>query len=147
MGRPSDFSQETADLLCERLASGQSLREICRSDDMPHASTVCRWLGKEEHAAFREQYARSREAQADTIFDEILEIADDGSNDWMERKTRDEENLGWQFNGEAAKRSQIRIDARKWMAGKLAPKKYGDKQQVETTGTMTIQIGKEFSGI
>ena len=77
------FSQEMADTICERIANGESLRSICDPDDMPAASTVCLWLSK--NPRFAEQYARAREAQADTIFDEILDIADDARNDWMAR--------------------------------------------------------------
>jgi len=127
-GRPSKFTQALADRICERLVDGESLRSICCAEDMPHISTVCRWLGQNE--SFREQYARAREAQADTLFDEILDIADDASNDWMERKTQEEgasENAGWVLNGEHVQRSKLRIEARKWMAAKMAPKKYGEK--------------------
>lgn len=129
-GRPSDFTQETADAICERLANGESLRKICTSDDMPGQSTVFRWLTV--HVGFREQYAKAREAQADALFDEILDIADDGSNDWMKRNNPD--NPGYAENGEAMARSRLRVDARKWMAGKLRPKVYGDKTTTELTG-------------
>lgn len=130
MGRPSKFSTSVAEAICQRLAEGESLRSICTSEDMPVQSTVFRWLVKNEE--FREQYTRAREAQADTLFDDILDIADDARNDWMER--RGEEDAGWQANGEHIQRSRLRVDARKWMAGKLAPKKYGDKQQMQVAG-------------
>jgi hypothetical protein len=129
-GRPSDYTDAVADKICERLALGESLRGICQDEDMPGLSTVFRWLAANE--AFREQYARARETQADTIFDEILDIADDGHNDWMLRKYGDDER--WVENGEVLRRSALRIDARKWMAGKLRPKKYGDKVQQEISG-------------
>lgn len=128
MGRPSDFSQEKADAICERLIEGESLRSICLVDDMPHASTVCRWLAKD--ADFREQYAHAREAQADTLTDEMLDIADDGTNDWMERKNDEGDVVRVEYNGDAVQRSKLRIDTRKWYASKLAPKKYGDKVQL-----------------
>lgn len=115
--------------ICGRIANGESLRQIADDKDMPAASTVFVWLN--EDAAFAEQYARAREAQADAIFDEILLIADDGRNDWMERKDQEDANMGWRENGEALNRSRLRIDARKWMAGKLRPKKYGDKIELE----------------
>ena len=128
--RAGSFTQEMADKICDRLANGESLRAICRDDDMPPTSTVCKWLS--ERPEFVEQYARAREAQADAIFDEILEIADDASNDWMERFG--DENAGWQANGEHIQRSKLRIDSRKWMASKLAPKKYGERITNEITG-------------
>lgn len=106
---------------------------------MPSKGTVMRWLA--ENQSFQDQYTHARNAQADTIFDEIIDIADDGSNDWMRRNGQDEEPQ-WVFNGEAARRSQIRIDARKWMAGKLRPKKYGEKLEVEATiSHVNVTIG------
>ena len=123
MGRPSTYSDEMADAICERLADGESLRSICRDEGMPDKATVFRWLAANE--VFRDQYARAREAQADALFDDVLEIADDARNDWMVRNGDDD--LGWQMNGEHIQRSRVRIDARKWMAGKLRPKVYGDK--------------------
>lgn len=130
MGRPSDFTQETADIICGRIMSGESVRSICSDADMPDQRTVYRWLASNE--MFRQQYAHAREIQADTLFDDVLEIADDARNDWMER--RGEEDAGWSVNGEHIQRSRLRVDARKWMAAKLAPKKYGDKVTTEVTG-------------
>jgi len=128
MGRPSDYEQVIADIICEHIADGVSLREICRGEDMPNKATVFRWLAA--HAEFRDQYARAREAQADTLADELLDIADDGDNDWMERKGEDGQSLGWKENGEAIQRSKLRVDTRKWIASKLKPKKYGEKLAV-----------------
>jgi len=129
-GRPTDYSDKIAARICARIAAGESVRTICRDEDMPGASTVFLWLSK--HEGFVEQYARAREAQADAIMEDILDIADDATNDWMER--RGEEDAGWALNGEHIQRSKLRVDARKWMAGKLAPKKYGDRASVELTG-------------
>lgn len=120
-GRPSDFTQEIADVICEKLADGESLRKICLGEDMPSKSAVFRWLL--DRPDFRDQYARAREAQADAIADEILDIADDGSNDFMGEDEK--------YNGDAVQRSRLRVDARKWFAGKLAPKKYGDSTMVK----------------
>lgn len=122
MGRPSTFSQETADAICQRLIEGESLRTICKAEEMPGASTVFRWLSENE--AFREQYARAREAQADHMAEEILQIADDGSNDTYQ--TDD----GEQVNHDVIARSRLRVDARKWLAAKMAPKKYGERLAV-----------------
>jgi hypothetical protein len=136
MGVPSTFTQEIADSICAQLSEGMSLREICRQDGMPSKTTVMRWLHAD--AAFRDQYARAKEIGIEAIAEDILDIADDASNDWMERRDAEGANAGWQFNGEAARRSQIRIDARKWLLAKLAPKKYGDKVDVNHGGGLTI---------
>lgn len=116
-GRPSEYSEAVADAICLRLANAESLRKICLSDDMPCQTTVFKWL--RQHEEFAQQYARAREAQADALFDECLDIADDGSNDYM--------GEGETYNGDAVQRSRLRIDTRKWMAGKLRPKVYGEK--------------------
>lgn len=116
-GRPSSYSDEIADRICESLVDGKSLRSICLAEDMPGISTVFRWLASNE--SFREQYERARDAQADTLADEIIDIADDGSNDFMGEDEK--------YNGDAVARSKLRVDARKWVAAKLKPKKYGDK--------------------
>lgn len=129
-GRPSDYAQDVADIILERIADGESLRAICADDAMPARSTVRRWLAA--HEEFRHQYTLARVEQADTLFDEILNIADDGTNDWMAVNRGDDQR--WVENGEALGRSRIRIDARKWLAGKLAPKKYGEKQSFELSG-------------
>jgi len=121
--------------ICGLIGEGVSLREICKQDDMPDRMTVFRWLSDSE--AFRDQYAHAREVQADTIFDEILQIADDARNDWMERN--DEGNAGYDFNGEHVQRAKLRIEARKWMAGKLRPKKYGDKIDMNVSGGLVIE--------
>ena len=132
----AEFSQTIFDAICDRIANGESLRSICEDSDMPNKETVRRWLRDGED--LRAQYARAREIQADTLFDEMLDIADDARNDWMEK--RGEDDAGWVANGEHIQRSRLRIDARKWMAGKLRPKVYGDKLDLSSTdGSMTPQ--------
>lgn len=135
-GRPSSYTDEIADLICERIAEGESLRAICADDGMPNRATVFRWLGVNE--IFRDQYARAKEAQAEALADEIVEIADDGRNDWMTRRQGDDEVLV--PNTEHMQRSRLRVDARKWVASKLLPKKYGDRLDVESKGSLTITI-------
>ncbi len=124
LGRPSDYNEETALKICERLAEGESLRAICLDDDMPSKSSVFRWL--DANQSFRDQYARAREFQADTMADEIQDIADDGTNDWMEKRLNDGSVIEV-VNHEHIQRSRLRVDTRKWVASKLKPKKYGDK--------------------
>jgi len=120
MAGVTTYTPEIGDKICERLADGESLRKICASDDMPNKATVFRWLAG--NATFRDQYACAREVQADTLADEIVDIADDGSNDYMET-----EQGGVKYDGDAVARSKLRVDARKWVASKLKPKVYGDK--------------------
>lgn len=127
MGRPSDFTEEITAKICERIANGESLRRICLDDGMPVMSTVFQWLTR--HEMFKEQYAHAREAQADTLADEIVDIADDGSRDY--KVDEDGRQL---VDHDHITRSRLRVDARKWIASKLKPKKYGDKVENTLSG-------------
>lgn len=71
----------------------------------------------------KEAIARAREHGEDVLAAGCLEIADDGTNDWMERA----ENKGWEFNGENVQRSKLRIETRLKLLAKWNPKKYGDR--------------------
>lgn len=122
MGRPSDYSEEIADLICDAIADGKSLIDICASDSMPSARTVYRWLADESRAEFCHRYARAREAQADKLAAEILQISDYGIND-----TQIDDEGRVIVDHDVIARSRLRVDSRKWLASKLAPKKYGDK--------------------
>jgi hypothetical protein len=132
-GRPSTYSPEIAAFICSRISNGESVRKICDDPDMPASSSIFKWLI--EHKEFSEQYTRAREAQMDAMVEEIIEIADDSAND----STFDEEGNSRQ-NSEWINRSRLRVDTRKWLMSKLAPKKYGDKIQQEHTGTLGVQL-------
>lgn len=134
-GRPSDYSVETTTQICIRLGLGESLREICRDEAMPDKSTVMRWLAS--HSEFRDQYASAREAQADYYAEEIIEISDDGSNDWMERQRSDGSTEEVE-NKEILNRSRLRVDTRKWLMARMAPKKYGDKLDIDQKTTHEV---------
>lgn len=113
IGRPTLFTDELAAHICAEIAAGRSLRDICSDAGIPSQTTVFRWLS--EGKDFREQYAHAREAQMDAMAEDILEIADEG-------------------NEEDVQRAKLRIDTRKWLMSKMAPKRYGDKQQMQLTG-------------
>lgn len=132
MARPSDYSQELADRICAQLAEGNSMRTVCKADDMPCTATVFNWLRTKP--GFLEQYTRAKEESADALSDEMLDIADDSTNDWMERLDKDGQGIGYQVNGDHVQRSRLRIETRKWLASKLKPKKYGDKVDLTHSG-------------
>lgn len=75
----------------------------------------------------------------DLMAEEILDIADDGTNDWMEKKDDEDNCIGWRENGEAVQRSKLRVDTRKWLMSKLAPKKYGEKQEIKHSGSIGLE--------
>lgn len=137
MGRPSDYSESLADAICTQIADGKSLRSICEADGMPDRGTVFRWLAKSEAGdkVFSHQYAHARQVQADVLFEEILEIADEEVT--MVKKSKhqpssDDEDAEIEvcFDPTAVQRNRLRVDSRKWMAGKLRPKVYGDKMEL-----------------
>jgi len=131
-GRPTWDTPETKDAIILLVTQGYSLRAIGRMDGMPSRETIAMMLAKDPD--FSGQYARAWQASADIDFEEMYEIADDGSNDWMEMHDRKGEFIGYQVNGEALGRSKLRIDQRKWAASKKAPKKYGDKLDLSVGG-------------
>ena len=117
IGRPSTYSEYIANVICERISLGESLRAICREDDFPDKVTVLRWLQK--HPEFRTQYAQARDEQADTYFDMIIDEA---------------------FNSHDAQIGRLRVDALKWVSSKLAPKRYGDRIEHEHTGEQKLTL-------
>ncbi len=130
-GRPSIYSEELAKKICKRIAQGESLRRICFSDEMPNASTVHEWV-LDDKEGFSKKYARARQMQAEDMFDEILEISDDGSNDYMTiTKGNTEYNVE---DREVTNRSRLRVDSRKWYLSKVLPKKFGEKVDVTSGG-------------
>lgn len=124
IGRPTTFSQHIADVICIRIAEGESLREIVKDEGMPDRSTVYDWLLR--HSAFADQYARAREEQADTLADEIIAIADE-QPEVIAVTNKQGELIEHKLDGAFLQWQKNRIDARKWTAMKLKPKKYGDK--------------------
>lgn len=138
MGRPGIFTQELAAFICEQIADGKSLRSICEAADMPNRGTIFRWLAESEAGdkIFSNQYAHARQVQADVLFEEILEIADEEVTMIKRSKhqpgpSEDEDaEVEVVFDPTAVQRNRLRVDSRKWMAGKLRPKVYGDKLAV-----------------
>jgi hypothetical protein len=116
------------------VANGESVNKICQRPGMPSADTVYRWL--QTRKDFSDNYARARERRADLLADECIEIADDNTRDMVliDGEVR--------VDHEHVQRSRHRVDARKWYAGKLAPKKYGDNLQV--SGNPDAPLGVKF---
>ncbi len=120
----SRYTEALADEICDRLAGGEGLIAICRDAHMPSEACVRLWV-KDDREGFAARYAQAREVQYGRMADEILEVADDGMNDWMKRE--DPENPGYSLNGEHVTRSRLRVDSRKWLLSKLLPKQFADK--------------------
>lgn len=126
IGRPSKFDKAVTDRICDAVATSTlSLEAICNNDDLlPDSRTVWRWLNDEDPAkdAFRRAYARAKSQQADILAQEMLSIADDGSRDV--RITDEGHEV---VDHDHIARSRLRVDTRKWLASRLAPRKYGER--------------------
>lgn len=134
-GRPTTFSKRIADQICQRLANGESLRSIVKDDYMPEQKTVYNWLLDPIHEkGFLQQYKEARELQADFLADETLAIADDATNDFMDKEVGDDGETVRVLDHEHVQRSKLRVDTRKWYVSKVAAKKYGDKLDLTSGG-------------
>lgn len=136
-GRPSTFSQEVADEICTRLAKGETLADICRDEHMPAVRTVSGW--KDQHEAFKADFARAREEGFDEIAADCLRIADETAFDTIVGENGDRANTEW------ISRSKLRIETRLKLLAKWDPKRYGEKQTTELTGPNGGPV--EFTGI
>lgn len=136
MGPPPMYTRELGEKICTRIATGESVLQICRDKDMPEARTVYLWLirlPEKDRKEFRDMYEQAREIQAEVMHDELTEIADDGTNDWMEIETRSGRMLTVPDH-EHVNRSRLRVDARKWILARMNPRKYGDKLDLTSKG-------------
>lgn len=138
MPAPKEYDRDKImDYVCDALAtSSRGLGNIIKYGEeefeaFPTYSTIMLWLSEDE--VLSERYARAKEAQADFMADEMLDIADDGRNDWMTKQNGSGEPCKI-VDTETIQRSKLRIDARKWLASKLKPKKYSEKLQTEHSG-------------
>jgi len=122
MGRPSEYTQNEADRICAWIAEGRSLKSYCRLEGRS-METVYRWL--REQRDFRERYARAHDDRADSLADEIVDIADDAALGTMEQ----------------IQAARLRVDARKWVASKLKPLRWGEYQPVVAKTNITFNLG------
>ena len=116
-GRLSRYSAELADAICDRLASGESLRAICRPEGMPSERSVRRWAN-DDPSGFGARYAAARDEQAHALCDEIIDTA----------RNETDAHIG-----------RMRVDALKWVAARILPKMYGDRQAIEHSGGATLE--------
>ena len=121
MPRLSEYTEEMADKICDLVAGGSNLTKIGQMDDMPCRDTIYKW--KRVNEAFADNYTRARDTRADARADRIDGIIDKVESDEL-----------------PPDRARVMIDAIKWMAGKEAPKRYGDKVEVEVGGNLGLDV-------
>ncbi len=135
MGRQSEFTQEIADVICDRLMDGESLKAICSEPEMPSRVTVIKWASR--IPSFAIMYARAREEQAESLFDDILHIADTPQ---LGVKTITKPSGVEKIEGDMIDHRRLQVDTRKWAASKLRPRKYGDtgRDQAAVSGNESV---------
>jgi hypothetical protein len=134
MGRhPTQRTPAIATALCDWLAHGKSLVAFCDIDGNPDYSTIRRWL--RDDADFRLMYTQAREDQAEFLADEITRIADDSTND-----TQTDADGHVIVNHDHINRARLRVEARKWIAAKLKPRKYGERVELEHSGEINSSV-------
>lgn len=134
-GRPTKYKERTVNAICARIIMGESLVHICRRKGYPARRTVMYWLASKPE--FLHKYTHAKELQQEYYSEEILDIADDGSNDWYMKTNKDGSETPL-VDHENINRSRLRIDTRKWLMERLAVKKYGDRKHVEHSGKVEV---------
>ena len=127
-GRPSIYTPEIVDRICQELMEGKSLIKICDAPDMPHRYTVVLWLGDPDKTSFLTRYTQAKETQAEYMDDLILDVAKASTP-------------------ESSPADRVKIGAYQWRASKLQPKKYGDRVHKEVTGADGGPVKINVSGI
>lgn len=117
------YSDGLLAVILDRVANGESLSFICDADNMPSRKSFFHWV--KDNPEIQSQYEFALQMRADKMAEDILAIADDGRND-----TYTDEDGNERTNQDVIARSRLRVDARKWLASKMAPKKYGDKMAI-----------------
>ena len=123
MGRPSKYTPELADHICRRLAIGDSMRKVCSDPEMPDITTVFKWI--REKPEFAQQYARAKDESAHAHSERILEVIDKVLNE--------------EVNPNAAR---VALDALKWTAARMQPKRYGDRVDTHLSGDIQVTVDK-----
>jgi nitrogen fixation-related uncharacterized protein len=134
-GRKTEYDPLIAAEICTRISCGESLRQICMEDRMPVHSTIYLWLLQNKQ--FSDNYTRAREEQADTLADDIQAIADELPAEIVDDKGISRVDGGW------VTWQKNRMDARKWVAAKLKPKKYGERQVLAGDAENPLEVKVE----
>ena len=127
------YSEQCGNDICELVANGVSIQEICKSDTFPCEATVYGWGSTYPDFFLKLQLARQR--CADLLIAEAMEIADDSKGD-IKTDEKGRTVIDW----ENVNRSKLRVETRKWYASKLAPKRYGDK--LELSGEIALNTAE-----
>ena len=126
-GPRTTYTQEVADEICDRIAKGEPLKQICRDDHMPDERTVRRWY-VDDIGGFAPLYARARDLLLEHWADEIVNISDTTALG-VETTTKGDGDVETR-EGDMLGHRKLQIDTRKWLLSKLRPDKYGEKLEL-----------------
>ncbi len=130
MGRPPiPYDEAIADFICEKIADGRGLVSVLKENEgLPSYGTIMKWC--RENPDFLQKYTKALEDMADHDADRITDVA--------------EGTLKGKYDPAAAR---VAIDAFKWSAGKRRPKKYGDKLEIEQSGSVAVTHTLDVSNL
>lgn len=125
-GPPSTLTPEVRDEIIDRMLAGEALTHICADEGMPSRQIVYRFMHQETDEAeeFRRRYDRAFALRYRVIAEEILMIADDAEDDYVERTNEDGEPVIL-LSRDNIQRSALRVKARQWMLERLSPERFG----------------------
>jgi len=126
-GRPSDYDPQIASEVCLHISiDSKGLKAVCDSDErFPHPATFYRWMLS--HVELREIYARAKTEQLEILADEIQQIADEPQPGEIVTLKGNEREVKI---ADMLEHRKLRIESRKWLLAKLAPKKYGERNNL-----------------
>lgn len=125
MGRPTKFTKELADEICQEIASGKSLKRVCEAEKFPTRATIHNWLLDATKPEFFDNYSQAVNIRAELMFDELEEVAESS----IEAIVGDDKS-----DGARVQARKLLVDTRKWYLSKVMPKKYGDKLDLTSDG-------------
>lgn len=135
-GGPGIFTDKLGEELCERMCNGEAPSVICKDPKMPTYSTVIKWTLSDDpkYEAFRIMFEEAKKIMWLYHADQMLNIADDSTNDYIDRYNKFTEETERVFDNENSQRSKLRIDTRKWLLAKMLPHVFGEKVDVSVGG-------------
>jgi hypothetical protein len=138
----SIYTEKLGMEICDAIAEGRKMVDICLSQGMPAKHVIRKWVFDGKHEAFAEQYFRAKRAAAEMYVEEILDIADESSGDIY----IDPDTKKVRFDGENVARSRLRIDSRKWLASKLLRSIYGEghANQIGDSDAKPVEVARRM---
>jgi len=135
---PTDYSVEIGEEICDRVMLGEPLRQIALLPGMPEEARIYRWLL--ERAEFRTRFDEAKTIEAEKLAEEILEIADDGRNDWVRRESSRGGKVVVALETEAIQRAKLRVEVRQWLISRWKPKPVAGVPAPEDPGNGTGEV-------